>query len=175
VCGQRAVRTARLDYGLLAKASAPLSIGPAELPQAVERMQAEGKASAKERQKLREELAGYQASSLIAEEAVQDGLRVVQRKHADRDPASCKLLASLVAAASAQTLALIASTQQEPATVVMSSSKGLSFSCSDLLRAELGKLGLRGGGSPDMAQGQVPRQQLDVLLADLIAAARAGK
>jgi len=174
-CGQRAVRTARMDYGLLAKASAPLSIGPAELPQAVVRMQAEAKASAKERQKLREELAGYHAASLIGEDAVQDGLRVVQRKYADRDPIYCKLLASLVAAAAAQTVALIASTQQEPATVVMSSSKGVAFSCSDLLRAELSKLGLRGGGSPDMAQGQIPRQQLDVLLADLAAAARAGK
>ncbi len=175
VCGQRAVRMARMDYGLLAKASAPLSIGPAELPQAVERLQAEAKASAKERQKLREELARYHASSLIAEEAVQDGLRVVQRKYADRDPVYCKLLASLVAAASTETLALIASTQQEPATVVISSSKGLAFSCSDLLRAELSKLGLRGGGSPDMAQGQVPQQQLDVVLANLASAARAGK
>jgi alanyl-tRNA synthetase len=175
VCGQRAVRFARRDYVLLGKVSAPLSIGPAELPQAVERLLAEAKSTAKERQKLREELAGYHASRLVVEDVIHDGLRVVRRVFADRDAAYCKLLASLVAAAAPQTLAMIASTQQEPAAVVMACSKGMRFSCNDMLREELAKLGLRGGGSPDLAQGKAPRAQVDALLLGLASAARERK
>lgn len=175
VCGQRAAVAARRDHALLAEASILLSIGPKDFPQVVERLLAEAKAFAKERQKLREELAGYHASRLVVEDVIQNGLRVVRRVFADRDAAYCKLLASLVAAAAPQTLALFASTQQDPATVVMACSKGLHFSCCDLLREEWTKLGLRGGGSPEMAQGQAPREQVDALLMGLASAAREKK
>ncbi len=40
---------ARRDWTVLVKMAAPLSIGPADLPQAVDRLQAEAKASQKER------------------------------------------------------------------------------------------------------------------------------
>jgi alanyl-tRNA synthetase len=175
VCGQRAVAAARRDWTMLVKMAAPLSIGPAELPQAMERLQAEAKALQKERLKLREELAEYHASRLVVEDTIRDGLRLVKRVFADRDAAYCKLLASRVCAATPQTVALIASTHAEPATVVMASSKGMPFSCGDVLRQSLAKLGLRGGGSTDMAQGQVTREQLDSLLTDAVETVRAAK
>lgn len=175
VCGQRAVEAARRDHALLGRACASLSIAPAELPQTVERLLAEARSSAKERQKLREDLAGYHASRLVVEDAIEDGLRVVRRVLADRDAAYCKLLASRVVSAAPQTLALLTSTQQEPAAVVMACSQGLRFSCGNLMREQVAELGLRGGGSPDMAQAQVPREQLDALLGKLASAARAAK
>lgn len=175
VCGQRAAKAAHQDHALLLRTSALLSVGPAELPQSVERLLGEAKLSAKERQKLREELSEYHASRLLVEDSIQDGLRIVRRVFADRDAVYCKLLASRVAAAAPQTMALIACTQQEPATLVMASSKGLHFSCADLLRDQLAQLGLRGGGSPEMAQGQVPRKQLESLLNALATAARTAK
>ena len=175
VCGQRAVAVARRDWTMLVKMAAPLSIGPADLPEAVDRLQAEAKVSQKERLKLREELAEYHASRLVVEDAIHDGLRLVKRVFADRDAVYCKLLASRVCAAAPQTLALIASTQIEPATVVMASSKGMPFSCGDLLRESLAKLGLRGGGSADMAQGQLAHEHLDSLIAEVVAAVRTAK
>ena len=175
VCGQRAAKVAHRDHALLLRTAALLSVGPSELPQSVERLLGEAKSSAKDRQKLREELADYHASRLIVEDLIHDGLRIVQRIFADRDAAYCKLLASRVVAAAPQTLALIASTQQEPAAVVMARSPGLHFSCADLLRDQLARLGLRGGGSPDMAQGQAPRKEMESLLDALNAAARTAK
>jgi len=175
VCGQRAVAAARRDWTTLVKMAAPLSIGPAELPQAMERFQAEAKSSQKERQKLREELAEYHASRLVVEDTIREGLRLVKRVFADRDAAYCKLLASRVCAAAPQTVALIASTHIDPATVVLASSQGMPFSCGDLLRQSLAKIGLRGGGSADMAQGQVAREQLDSLLDDVAVAVRVAK
>jgi alanyl-tRNA synthetase len=172
VCGQRAVQTARRDHALLIKSAAPLSLGTAELPQAVERLLAETKTLSKERQRLREELSEYHASRLVVEDILENGLRVVRRVYADRDAAYCKLLASRVVAAAPATLALLASTQQDPAGVVMASTKGLPFSCGDLLREQLAALGLRGGGSADMAQGQLPREKVEALFAALETAAR---
>ena len=175
VCGLRAAKVAHRDHALLSRTAALLSVAAAELPQSVERLLGEAKSSAKERQKLREELADYHASRLIVEDQIHDGLRIVQRIFADRDAAYCKLLASRVVAAAPQTLALIASTQQEPAAVVMARSPGLHFSCADLLRDQLAQLGLRGGGSPDMAQGQAPRKEMESLLNALNSAARMAK
>jgi alanyl-tRNA synthetase len=72
-----------------------------------------------------------------------------------------------------QTLALLASTQQEPASVVMARSGDLDFNCGALLKPALADLGLRGGGSASLAQAQVPAAKLDQLFARLKAEVRA--
>ena len=64
VCGLRAVRTARADAAILSQLTATLSAGPADIPAAVERLKSDSKAAAKDRQRLREELADYHASRL---------------------------------------------------------------------------------------------------------------
>ena len=89
----------------------------------------------------------------------------------DHDGDYTKLLASKLAAGSG-TVALLASTQQEPASVVFARSAELKFSCGELMKSALAEIGLRGGGSPTMAQGQVPRDALDALFDRLEADAR---
>jgi len=76
-------------------------------------------------------------------------------------------LGSRVVSAVPQTLALLASTQQEPATLIIARSDDLDFSCATLLRQALEEMGLRGGGSASLAQSQVPAKQLDELFARL--------
>ena len=71
-----------------------LSVGRDDIPAAIERLQAEGKSLAKERQKLREELATYHATRLAVEEMIQDNLRLVRRIFTDRDREYVRLLAS---------------------------------------------------------------------------------
>ncbi len=156
VCGLRAVKTARADAATLSKATAALSVGAADLPAAVERLISEAKTNAKERQRLREELAAYHAARLAVEVPIANGLRLVMRSWKDRDRDYVKLLASRTAATSAETVAIFCAEEADPTRVVVARSMDLDFDCGRLLREALTELGLRGGGSPDLAQGEVP-------------------
>jgi len=170
VCGLRAVTTARQDYSALSRSASLLSMPRTDVPSGVERLVAEAKASAKELHKLREELATYHAIRLAVEEQIIDRLRLVRRTFADRDVEYVKLLASRLVASVPQTVALLVSAQQEPALVVLARSGDLDFHAGNLMREALAALGLRGGGSPDLAQGQVPHDQTATLLDRLAAA-----
>jgi alanyl-tRNA synthetase len=173
VCGLRAVRAARADYAILRETSALLSTGATELSPTVGRLLTEGKAKARERQKLREELAVFQAATLAMEEPIENGLRLVVRAWRDRDRDIVKLLASRTAAA-ARTAVIFCANGADPVSVFVARSSDLDFNCGQILREALGRLGLRGGGSADLAQGEVPAEQeaaLRVSLRNAICAA----
>jgi alanyl-tRNA synthetase len=174
VCGLRAVSAARQDFADLTACAAQLSTPRTEVTGAVERVLSEAKAGAKDRQKLREELAGYHATRLAVEERIVDHLRLVRRVFADRDADYVKLLASCLVASVPQTVALFASTQQEPCFVVLAHSGDLDFHAGQQIKEALAPLGLRGGGSASLAQGQVPQPQLEALLNALATAIRSG-
>lgn len=174
VCGLRAARTARDDFNRLAAAARQLSVGFEEVPEAIQRLQAEAKEAAKHALRLTTELAHYQAAKLVAKTPLQAGLRLV-RLHltaADQtDAAYAKLLASKIAAHAEQTVAVIGwqpGDAAAPATVVLARSGDLSIDCGGLLRAAITPHGGRGGGSKDMAQGSVPVNQLPTVLDELV-------
>ena len=172
VCGWRAVRTARADAAVLTETGALLSTGAAELPTAVSRLLNESKTGAKERQRLREELAAFQGEKLAAEVPVENGMRLVERAWKDRDRDYVKLLASRTVAAAPFTAAILSSRETSPARVYVARSKDLNFDCGRILREALAGLGLRGGGSPDLAQGDVLAEQEAVLRASVAEAIR---
>ncbi|HEX4581442.1 MAG TPA: alanyl-tRNA editing protein [Acidobacteriaceae bacterium] len=162
LCGNRAIAAARADDALLTQLGRELSVGRADLPAAVSRMKAESKIGAKERQALREDLANYHAARLIVEDPPQNDLRIVRRIFPDRDAEYVKLLASRVVTAAPHTVAVLASTQQQPApaTVVMACRQEPGRNAGELLRAALAASGGRGGGSITLAQGLVSPDEL---------------
>jgi alanyl-tRNA synthetase len=167
VCGIRAMVIARQDLATLTRTAAALSVGRLDVGDAVDRLLAEGKAANKARQKLTEELAGYQASSLLLELSSQPGRKVLRRTFADRDAGYLKLLASRMIASASETCVLLASTQEEPARVIVAASSDAKIDCGALLREALPAYGLRGGGSPSMAQGQIAKVHLDALFSSI--------
>ena len=174
LCGNRAISAARADDALLSGLGREFSVGRADLPAAASRLKADAKAGAKERQALREELANYHAARLLVEDPPHHDLRIVRRVFSDRDADYIKLLASRVTSAAPHTIALLASTQESPAAVVMASSQELGRNAGELLRTALAESGGRGGGSPTLAQGLVSRDQLDTMLNGLEALLRSG-
>jgi alanyl-tRNA synthetase len=168
VCGLRAVAAARLDFRVLTEAAGALSIPASQLPQSIERLLAEAKDAAKERQKLREEVARYEASELLAQAPVEDGFHIIRKQCAAHDADYVKLLATKLAADGAA-IVLLASTQKEPASVFFARSAEAKFSCGEIMKAALADLGLRGGGSATMAQGQLRREAVDALFDRLAA------
>ena len=161
VCGQRAVAAARHDFALLGRAASALSIGRDDIPAAIERLQSEAKSSLKERQRLREELATYHATRLVVEEMIVDNLRLVRRNFSDRDRDYVRLLASRICATVPRTVAMLVASEADPARIFVACSHDIDLNCGDFLRASLAIYGLRGGGSPDLAQGDLPRSKVD--------------
>jgi alanyl-tRNA synthetase len=164
LCGDRAIAAARADDALLSQLGREFSVGRADLAAALARMKAESKSSAKERQTLRENLANYHAARLIVEDPPQDDLRIVRRIFPDRDAEYIKLLASRVARAAPHTIALLASTQQQQAAVVVACGQELGRDAGGMLRTALAAFSGRGGGSATLAQGLVPTDQLGPVL-----------
>jgi alanyl-tRNA synthetase len=172
VCGLRAIAAARADASILGQLTSALSASASEMPAAVERLRAEARTGAKERQRLREELADYHAARLAVEVPIESRLRMVDRVWKDRDPDYCRLLASRLTAAAPSTVAFFCSESSDPGSVVLARSLDLNFDCGRLLKEALSQLGLRGGGSADLAQGEVPASQLQAFRASLVAAVR---
>ncbi len=167
VCGSRAVRTAHADFAILSEASALLSTGPKELVATVGKMLTDGKANAKERQKLREELVVFHAAKLVTEAPIENGLRLLVRAWKDRDRDYVKLLASRTAAAAERTAVIFSATEADPVSVFVARSTDLNFNCGQILREALAHMGLRGGGSADLAQGEVSADQETILWASV--------
>ena len=172
VCGLRAVSAAGHDFTLLTNSSNLLSIGNDGIPSAIERLKAETKLAEKERQRLREDLARYHSARLIVEDQIKDGLRLVVRTFADRDSEYVRMLASDLAATTPHTVAIMASTADWPARLVLSKSRDLDLHCGDLLREILVAHGLRGGGSAELAQTDVPQEHFNEVLSELESAIR---
>jgi alanyl-tRNA synthetase len=168
VCGLRAIRAARADAAVLNKTAAMLSTGGKDLSAAVERLLADAKTGAKERLRLREELAVFQAERLASEAAIDNGLRLVVRELKERDRDYVRMLALRTAAAAPSTAVILCAKEADPMRVFVARSQDLNFDCGRILREALARLGLRGGGSADLAQGDVPKEHESALLASLI-------
>jgi alanyl-tRNA synthetase len=170
LCGLRAVRAARADLAILREASGLLSVGAGELAPSVVRLLAEGKAAANERKKFREELAGFQAEKLALEAPIENGLRLLVRGWKDRDRDYVRLLAARTAAAASRIAVIFCAEDADPVRVFVARSADLDFNCGQILREALVRFGLRGGGSADLAQGDVPAKQ-EVALRDALSEA----
>ena len=152
VCGKRAVDTARRDYANLAESAGFLSTHVWDVPQQVRKAQEESRALKKSAEQLSGEIAGLYAAQIFAQTPERDGRRVVVRLFPDRDLTFIKLLAQKI---TRQTLPVVAlfGVSTDPPGLVFAQSTGQPFDMGTLMKEALAKLGGRGGGSKDMAQG----------------------
>ncbi|HET9741328.1 MAG TPA: DHHA1 domain-containing protein [Terriglobales bacterium] len=158
VCGQRAVRTARQDFELLASAAALYPCAPADLPGNIGKQREDARQVQKREAQLLEELAGFQAEQMLRSmQPDQAGRKVIVQQFVDRDAAFVKLLAQKLTRQSESVIALLASSQPSP-TLVFARSSNLSSDLGTLLRELVTASGGRGGGGEDFAQGGVPDQ-----------------
>jgi alanyl-tRNA synthetase len=152
VCGQRAVATAHRDYSALAEAAELCSSHVWDVPERIRRAQEDAKTAHRAREQLREELAEQQAARLVAESPVAKGRRIVTKVLADRDLPFIRLLAQKCVRGTDNVVALLASTSG-PVSLVFAQSPGQPFDMGVLMKEALAKLGGRGGGGKDLAQG----------------------
>jgi alanyl-tRNA synthetase len=152
ICGKRAVSTARRDYTTLSDAAGALSTQLWDVPQQIQKLQEESRASRKSREQLHEEMAGLHAERMLSETQEIGGRKIITRTFPDRDLSFIKLLAQKLTRQSSSAVALLGATSAQPA-LVFAQSPSQPFDMGALMKEALAKLGGRGGGSRDMAQG----------------------
>ena len=157
VAGQRAVATARRDFSTLTETAALFSAHIYDVTQQARKSLDEIKTLRKQREQSLDELAAAQAAALLAETPESHGRKLIVRTFSDLDLNFLKLLAQKITRQSAA-IALLASESPQPA-LVFAQSAGQSHDMGALLKQTLHKLGGRGGGSKDLAQGGAPSSE----------------
>src|SRR5215472_8121256 len=166
VAGQRAVATASRDYSTLTATAALFSSHIYDVPQQVHKSLDEIRALRKQCEQSQEELAVAMAVSLVAETPEADGRKLVVRVFPDRDLNFIKLLAQKLTRLHSAAVALFATTAPQAA-LVFAQSVGGPNDMGALMKETMAKIGGRGGGSKDMAQGGAPiAEGLEGVLAD---------
>jgi alanyl-tRNA synthetase len=168
VAGQRAVATARRDFTTLTETAALFSAQIYDVPQQARKALDEIRSLRKRREQSQDELAAALATSLLAENAETNGRKLIVRTYPDRDLNFIKLLAQKLTRESRFTVALLATIGPQPS-LVFAQSAGQPNDMGVLLKETVSKLGGRGGGSKDLAQGGVPSSDgLDAALASAL-------
>jgi alanyl-tRNA synthetase len=155
IAGQRVVATARRDYTTLTEAGGLFSAHIYDIPQQVRKSLEEIRSLRKQREQAQEELTEAQATAILSETAEINGRKLVVRTFVDRDMNSLKLLAQKLTRQASNVVALLATTSPQPS-LVFAQSAGQPYDMGALMKETLSKLGGRGGGSKDMAQGGLP-------------------
>ncbi len=155
VAGQRAVATARRDFTTLTETAGLFSAHIYDVPQQARKSLDEIRSLRKQREQSLEELAEAQATAVLAETTETNGRKLVFRTFADREMNFLKLLAQKLTRLAPNTVALLAATSPQPS-LVFAQSAGQPFDMGALMKETLAKVGGRGGGSKDMAQGGLP-------------------
>lgn len=154
LCGQRAVTAARADFETLGDTARRLSCSPSEVPTLVARALEERQALYRERQRLQEHLAEIEALSLLATRAETrpDGIRQLVHVFEHLEPGYLRLLVNKIIAE--DRVRVLVGTRVG-GHVIFAQSHGLNGDMNALLQQSLSKVGGRGGGSSQFAQGLV--------------------
>ncbi|HET8723484.1 MAG TPA: DHHA1 domain-containing protein [Anaeromyxobacteraceae bacterium] len=171
-CGGRVLALLHRAEERLLQAATSLRCAPAEVPAAAARAAEEGQARRKELDRAVEAVAAAEAARLDAASAgpVPVAVRV---EGLLATPGGLKALAQALAARGRT--ALLGCTDPERAHLCFARPRGPGPSMGDLLRQAVARLGGKGGGAPDLAQGSGPaREALDEALAAAAAGAGTG-
>jgi alanyl-tRNA synthetase len=168
LCGGRALDRFRHWRDALAATQKFLSVAPAEMAAAIERMQGESKAQQRILRGFQEKLAVHEAHSLLEKATTSADRQLVVEALEGWDAQGLKAIAVAAAAESPTAVAVLFSTAV-PALVVIARGSEATIDAGALLKSLIAKFGGKGGGKPDLAQGG----GLTATSVELLAAARA--
>ena len=160
VCGERAVNFARKDWETLTEAAALYSAHLWATPEQINKSLEEIKCASKREHKLLEEVAELTAAKLLAASETSGDIKLIALVLTGRDIAFAKMLAQKLVA-EPRTVAVLGCAAGQSA-LVFAQWRGGPFDMGGLMKQEMARLGSRGGGSRELAQGGVPEaEQLD--------------
>ncbi len=167
VCGSRALKDYRLANKSAEAVALKLTVGREEAEASVARLMDDNKRLSRRVRELGEIAAKVEAAELLASAAASNGQRIVEKIFTDRDFEEAKLIAHRLVDGE-NVIALLAVREAEMVRLVFARSANVAADMNALMKAACEKLGGRGGGKPDFAQGGGAK--LDELSAALSAA-----
>jgi len=163
VCGGRALRRSRQDFAILSEAARLFSTGFESVPELITKQSQDVRDAGKSVQKLEEELAQLEAAQWWQQAPERAGVRVVRCVFASTEGKKAKLIAHALGKR-AGAIALIG-VKGAPTALFFSQSRGGRTNLSDVMKQTLAKLGGKGGGTRDFAQGGgLPEDELEAAL-----------
>lgn len=151
VCGSRALKAARQDFQVLSETARLLSTSPDQASALIGKRSEELRAAVRACEKLAKQVADHQARELVQAAPEQSGRKIVRHIFPSEDHMQAKMAAHAVAG-QPSTVVLIG-VRGKPATLYFAQSAGGAADMASLLRQTLAKVGGKGGGSNDFAQG----------------------
>jgi alanyl-tRNA synthetase len=150
-CGGRALSLLREWREALSATNRALSVSPAELAPAIERLQGENKTLGRSVRALQEQLATHVAVELVTAGDRVNGRVVIAQALDGWDAAGLKAIAAAAASSAGACVAVMSTSQ--PALVVVARAADVALDASAVLKALIARFGGKGGGKPDLAQG----------------------
>ena len=149
-CGGRALQSHAAFRDVVVAATRALSVLPAEVGGAIERLQGDVKSSGREVRRLQEELAVHQAAAFRASAETMGPYRVVLSTQTGSDAQALKTLAAAVVREPG--LVVIFTGEGSPTPVVVARSADVAFDAGAWIKRATAELGGRGGGRSEQAQ-----------------------
>ena len=150
-CGNRALGALRVYRDAVSGSVRTLSVMPADLPSAVERVQTESRDLRKQAKGLQEQVATYEGVRLAANATDVNGVGVVIETVVGWDAGALKGFATAVTANKSVCAVLLS--PGPPASIVVACSAGITVDARAVLQQLVGQFGGKGGGKREMAQG----------------------
>jgi alanyl-tRNA synthetase len=151
LCGGRTLAGYRLLRDAVTASVRTLSVLPAELPAALERIQTDAKELRRQVKDYQTKVAAQEADALAQAATPVGSLKLVVSTMSGWDAAGLKLIAARIAERSGLLVILVS--EPPPAAVVVARAADLSIDSSAILKAIVARHGGKGGGRPEMAQG----------------------
>jgi alanyl-tRNA synthetase len=151
LCGGRALAGFRALRDTVAGSVRALSVLPAELPAAIERLQGEGKDVRRQLKEFQTKLAAHEADALAATAAESNGVRLALATMPGWDAAGLKAIASRIVERPGYFVVLIGDPPHAP--IVVARSANVPHDSAAILRAIIERHGGKGGGRSELAQG----------------------
>jgi alanyl-tRNA synthetase len=163
VCGGRALRRERQDFAILSEAARLFSTGLEKVPEMIAKQAQDLRDAGKSLQKLVEEMAELQAAQLWQQAPEKGGVRVVRCLFEAAEGKKAKFVAHAVSR-QVGAIALIG-VKGMPAALFFSQTPGGKVNLSEVMKQTLAKVGGKGGGTRDFAQGGgLPEDRLEEAL-----------
>jgi len=150
VCGGRTVRAFRQLREVSVASARSLSVQPAELPEAIARLQVEARDQRLQARTLSEQLAAFESAAL-RESAMDLGGRKIVARVLDKDQTALKVLAQAIAANGGPAAFLLSAAR--PTALVITRGADSAVDAGAILRSIVARFGGKGGGRPELAQG----------------------